>query len=169
LAHGWQVLALDPFYFGESQLKSHAYLFALLVSSVGERPLGVQASQIQRVAAWLKDEQKAKQVRVVANGPRTSLLAMAAAASDEESIDRLTLRGSLGSLREVIENGSQVDRMPEQFCFGLLETADIAQLAALIVPREVQFLEPSDRVQKELAGLRDVYRQQGKTFDPLAQ
>jgi hypothetical protein len=94
-------------------------------------------------------------------------VALAAAASDE-SIDSLQLKGSLGSLKEVIEQGGQVDKTPEQFCFGLLETADIAQLAELVAPREVLFVEPSERAKKELAALRATYRKLGKKFDPLA-
>lgn len=167
LASGWQVLAVDPFYFGESKIKSHDFLFALLVSSVGERPLGVQSRQLHAIARWLKEEHKATRVQIVADGPRTSLIALAAAASDE-SIDRVTLRGSLGSLKEIIEQGGQVDKTPEAFCFGLLEKADIAQLAALVAPREVQFVEPSERIKKELSGLREVYAKAGKPFDPLA-
>jgi hypothetical protein len=167
LEEGWRVLAVDPFYFGESKIKSHAALFAILVSSVGERPLGVQANQLHHIARWLKNEQKSKQVRVAAIGPRTSLLALAAAASDE-AIDGVELKGSLGSLKEVIERGGQVDQTPEQFCFGLLETADVAQLAGLVVPREVKFVEPSERVKQELAKLKSAYEGAGKSFDPLA-
>jgi hypothetical protein len=168
LADHWRVVAVDPFYFGESKIKSHDFLFALLVSSVGERPLGIQAAQLQRIAQWLKPEQKAKQVRLVAVGPRTSLIALAAAASDE-SINRVDLQGSLGSLKEIIEQGGQVDKTPEQFCFGLLETADIVQLAALATPREVRFVQPSERVKQELAGLKAAYKRSGKEFDPLAE
>lgn len=149
LADGWQVLAVDPFYFGESKIKSHDFLFALLVSSAGERALGVQAAQLHQIARWLKEERNAKNVRIVASGPRTSLIALTAAASDE-GIDSLQLRGSLGSLQEVIEQGGQVDKTPEQFCFGLLETTDIAQMAKLVAPREVDFVDPSDRLRKKL-------------------
>jgi hypothetical protein len=70
-------------------------------------------------------------------------------------------------LKELIEQGKQVNQTPELFCFGLLATADIAQMAALIAPREVRFVEPSQRVKAELAGLKDVYARHGKQFDPL--
>jgi len=138
------------------------------VSSVGERPLGVQARQLQAIARHLKTVRPASRVAVQAHGPRTSLIALAAAASDESAIDVLTLHGSLGSLRELIEQGKQVNQSPEQFCFGLLATADIAQMAALVAPREVRFVEPSQRVKTELAGLKNVYAGHGKQFDPLA-
>ena len=148
LAKGWQVLAVDSFYFGESKIKSHDFLFALLVSSVGERPLGVQAGQLHSIARWLKEEHKAKQVQIVADGPRTSLIALTAVASGA-GFDRLILHGSLGSLKGVVEQGGQVDQAPEQFCFGLLETADIEQLIGLTNPCTVDVIAPPDRTKKE--------------------
>lgn len=166
LAEKWRVVAVDPFYFGESKIKSHSFLFALLVSSVGERPLGVQAKQLQQISQWLKTERDAKEVRLFAVGSRTSLMALAATASDER-IDGASLQGSLGSLKEVIEQGGQVDKTPEQFCFGLLATADIRQMVELIAPREVRFVEPSDRAKQELANLKGTYQSLGKQFDPL--
>ena len=167
LAAGQRVVAIDPFYFGESKIASRDFLFGLLVSSVGQRPLGVQAHQIQAIARQLKSDAPAQNVQIVAIGPRTSLAALAAAACEEKAIDRLVLHGSLGSLREVIEQGGQVNKTPEQFCFGLLAAADIGPMAALVAPRELNFAEPSERVKQELASLKEVYAQHGKQFDPL--
>ncbi|MGH7202384.1 MAG: alpha/beta hydrolase family protein, partial [Planctomycetaceae bacterium] len=42
LKAGQRVLAVDLFYFGESKIVQKDFLYALLVSSVGERPLGIQ-------------------------------------------------------------------------------------------------------------------------------
>jgi hypothetical protein len=168
LKSGRSVLAVDPFYLGESKIAKRDFLFALLVSSVGERPLGVQAQQLIQIAQYCKTARGHKDVRLHAIGPRTSLMALAAAASDEKAIDGLELSGSLGSLKEVIEQGGQVDKTPEQFCFGLLATTDIAQMAALVAPREVRFAEPSVRVKQELAGLKQIYAEHSKDFDPLA-
>jgi hypothetical protein len=168
LAAGQRVVAIDPFYLGESKIEKRDFLFALLVSSVGQRPLGVQVHQLRTIARQLKSEAPMASVRIHAIGPRTSLMALAAAACDEKLIDAVELHGSLGSLKEVIEQGGQVDKTPEQFCFGLLATTDIAQMAALVAPREVKFVEPSERAKKELTGLKDIYQQLGKQFDPLA-
>src|SRR5262249_11634823 len=52
LGAGRRVLALDPFYFGECQFKERGYLWALLVGTVGERPLGLQAGQVAAAARW---------------------------------------------------------------------------------------------------------------------
>jgi hypothetical protein len=72
----------------------------------------------------------------------------------------------LGSLKEVIERNWTVAQAPELFCFGLLESWDIKQIAALVAPRAVRFVDASDRVRQELADLGQWYRVLGSDFDP---
>ena len=97
-----------------------------------------------------------------------SLVALTTAALEDKAVASVRLHGSLGSLKEVIEQGGAVNTSPEQFCFGLLEQTDISRLAMLVAPRELRFAEPSDRVQKELASSKDWYKLLGKELDPLA-
>jgi hypothetical protein len=130
LADGYRVVAVDPFYFGESKIQSHAYLFALLTATIGDRPLGIQASQLTATARWCM-ERKTEPVTIVARGPRTSLIALTAAALEPEAIAGVERHESLTSLKEVIEKNWAVNEKPEIFCFGLLEAFDIPQLAAL--------------------------------------
>ena len=168
LAAGQSVLAIDPFYVGESKIAQKDFLFALLVSAVGHRPLGLQASQVAGIARWLKAsrEHAGQSITVAAHGPRASLCALAAAAL-EPAIDRTQLHQSYGSLQEVLEQNLTVDKTPELFCFGLLEQFDILQLTALASPRPVVFHSPSDRVQKELAGLEAWYSRQKLDLNAL--
>ena len=133
LADGKRVLAIDPFYYGESKIRSHDHLFALLVAAVGERPLGIQASQITAVARWAKSEFSAP-VELVSVGPRSSLVALCAGALDRNAITGVDARDSLRSLKEIIEKNLSVDKAPELFCFGLLESFDIADLRRLGAP-----------------------------------
>src|SRR5262249_2905353 len=128
LDSGKQVLAVDPFYFGEAKLGQRAYLFGLLVSAVGERPLAVQASQLAAVARWSLAQHKTGPVTIVAEGPRSSLFALVAAALEEKAIASVRLRGSFGSLKEIIEQNRDVGSAPELFTFGLLERFDIRTL-----------------------------------------
>ncbi|MGE5194534.1 MAG: alpha/beta hydrolase family protein, partial [Deltaproteobacteria bacterium] len=103
LDSGRRVLTVDPFYFGESKLGQRDYLFGLLVSTVGERPLAVQAGQVVAVARWSMGQHKSGPVTLVAHGPRTSLFALVAAAVEEKGVARVELHGSLGSLKEILE------------------------------------------------------------------
>ena len=89
-----QVIAVDPFYLRESKIRSRDFLFALLVSSVGDRPLGIQASQLCTVSLCLKIGRGAVSVTLVKNGESTSLSAVITAAL-ESAIDQVELRSAL--------------------------------------------------------------------------
>jgi hypothetical protein len=128
---GKRVLAVDPFYWGEGALPSHAYLFGLLLGAVGERPLGVQAGQIAAVARWSRLHHKAP-VRVVSAGSEVAgLVALVAAALEPEAIDGFSAAKSYKSLKDVLDQNLYYQQRPEVFCFGLLEHFDIPQIEAL--------------------------------------
>jgi hypothetical protein len=136
---GTRVLAMDPFYFGESKIATRDFLFGLQVASVGDRPLGLQASQIMAAARWLKREYPGQTPELIAFGPRTSLAALIAGALETEAVGKVTLHRSFSSLKEILDQTMSADKTPELFCFGLLESFDIGQMAALVKPREVNF------------------------------
>jgi dienelactone hydrolase len=162
LASGQRVGAVDPFYFGESRIRSRDHLFALLISAVGERPLGIQAGQVAATARWAAQRDGGKPVSLLALGPRSSLFALIAAAQEENAIDAVELRESLGSLKEVIEQNWAVNEKPELFCFGLLENFDVKHLAALVAPRPVRFVSPTARLKSELEDLPGWFRTVGE-------
>jgi len=138
LAAGRRVLAVDPWYFGECDMGARGYLFALLVSTIGERPLGLQSSQIGAIALWARKEFDSGPVHLIAVGPRISTIALVAAAIDPRAIGSVQTQQALGSLKEVLTTNKSVNDAPELFCFGLLKEFDIAQFVELIAPREVE-------------------------------
>lgn len=168
LDRGERVFAVDPFYVGEAKVAEKDYLFALMMSAVGDRPLGLQASELAAVARWAVKERAAGPPSIIAIGPRTSTMALVAAAIEEDAIGGLELREASGSLKELIESRAAYSKSPELFCFGLLEEFDVAQLAALAAPRPVVFVKPDERARKELAGLKSWYATWGVALDPLA-
>jgi hypothetical protein len=137
LQAGQRVLAVDPFYFGESKIAQKDFLYGLLVSAVGERPLGIQADQIAAASRWLAKAQSTGPVTVVAVGRRLGLGALVAAALEEQAIGGLELHQPFASLKQVVEEGLEVPAGPELFCFGLLAEFDVPQLVRLIEPRMV--------------------------------
>jgi hypothetical protein len=141
LAAGDRVLAVDLFYLGECQIPERGYLFALLVAAVGERPLGIQSSQLAAVARWGSVDHKLGPVTLKAIGPRASAIVLVAAAMEEQAIAAVELHDCLASFKQVIEQDRSVDQTPELFCFGLLETFDIKQLFALVAPRPVRSIQ----------------------------
>lgn len=131
VAEGHRVFAMDPFYFGESRISERPELYGLLVAAVGERPLGVQASQIRAVARWLNDEQQAGPVYVAALGRRTGLGALIAQALDPQEIAGLHVEKPFVTLRQIINEDLQATDGPELFCFGLLQEFDIPEIKSL--------------------------------------
>lgn len=166
VASGNRVLAVDPFYIGQSKISDKDFLFALLLGAVGDRTLGIQASQVGAIARWLHQPERPP-ARIFAYGPRTGLIALAAAALETQGVGSLFLHESLPTLRQVIEKNTPITAGPEYFTFGLLEKMDVATLAGLIAPRSVTFENASERHREELAGLKGLYEAFGKSFDPL--
>jgi len=167
LDRGERVVAMDPFYLGESKIAERDFLFALLLAAIGDRPLGLQAGQLIAVAQWLQDAHTDGPVTLAAVGPRISLAALCASAIEQDAIAGLELTGSLGSLRQVVEESQSVDKAPELFCFGLLETDDILQIAATVAPRPVTFRNSDEALRKRLADLPGWYRTLGAEFRPF--
>lgn len=140
-ADGHRVIAIDPFTYGESKIASHGFLFAMTAAAVGERPLGILASQIAAAARWAETEFKQGPVTVVAVGPRASLVALVAASLETRSVAGLQLHQPMATLKDLIEKGVGVDKMPEMFCFGLLREFDMKGLVALAAPRPVDIIK----------------------------
>jgi hypothetical protein len=104
--------------------------------TIGDRPLGLQASQISAAARWMGDKYRGEEVSLVTVGPRSSTLALIAAAL-EPSIAAVDLNQPLTSLRDVIEKDWTMEKTPEMFCFGLLAEFDLKDIEALVAPRKV--------------------------------
>ncbi|TVQ03122.1 MAG: hypothetical protein EA381_01965 [Planctomycetaceae bacterium] len=163
LARGDAVLAVDPFYFGQSQFPSHGYLQALLVATIGERAIGIQASQITSIGRWVASRDGAA-VELMTLGHRTAPIGLISAALEPQAIRAVTSVGARASLREVIEKNEPVTAAPEAFCFGLLEHFDVPQLGALIAPRPLTFAQTTDRHAADWEGLSQLYQREGATL-----
>jgi hypothetical protein len=136
LAAGQRVLAVDPFYFGESKISQRDFLYALLVAATGDRPLGIQTSQLAAIARWTVTEFPSSPLTLESHGPRLGLAALLATALEPTAITTLHQTDALPSLHEVIRQNWSVDKYPELFCFGLLAHFDIPQLRASSEPRD---------------------------------
>jgi len=131
LAAGRRVVAADPFYFGELVPAEKDFLWALMLATIGDRPLGLQAGQVLALARWWESEHPGEAVRICGVGPRASTVALVAAALAPQTFAGVDLRDSWTSLREILTQNRRFEQMPELFCFGLLEAFDLPALQAL--------------------------------------
>ena len=151
---GERVLAVDPFYVGESRLFDKDYLWALMLATVGDRPLGLQAGEISAVARWAAGPRKLGPLTLHLDGKRATVIGLVAAALENKSIAAVGVSHPLGSLKELIEKREPYAASPELFGFGLLHDFDVLQLAALVAPRPLRIADASPRAISELFPLR---------------
>ena len=132
LQNDYRVLAMDPFNFGECSFTELAYLWSLMVSTVGERPLGIQSGEVLRVTEWARSRHPSEPIIVVTDGPRCSAIGLVSAALSANAISAVEEHGALKSLKEIVQANYAFDKMPELFCAGLLEVTDLPHLRELI-------------------------------------
>jgi dienelactone hydrolase len=153
---GQRVLVFDPLFFGANlpgSSKSDLSQFAILLNSLGERALGLEASQVAAVARWLNLDldhgspspgslgtnltASATPVSIVTTGARSETVAITAAALEPELFSRLESRQSISSLMDVFNHPSAYRDAPEMKCFSLYHDFDFNILAAIASPVQV--------------------------------
>ena len=129
---GEQVLALDLLFFGDSTPKERGFwTYTQLIATVGERPLGIEASQLLAAADWLKTAFGASRVRVETTGFRSQVVSLVAAALRPEVFSGVVNREGIQSLRYLLDKPVDYTAAPDLFCLDLLKEFDIESLRAL--------------------------------------
>ncbi|MEW4487379.1 acetylxylan esterase [Thalassoglobus sp. JC818] len=136
LEAGRRVLAVDLFSHGESTISQRDFLYGLLVSSVGQRPLGIQVAQLLSIVEMHRTETEAP-IELLALGPKSGLTVLLAAALHPEYFDRVKIVDGFSSLKDIITRDLQIPDGPELFCFGLLETFDIPLFRDMAAPVKI--------------------------------
>ncbi|MGC2402856.1 MAG: hypothetical protein WA510_23905 [Acidobacteriaceae bacterium] len=158
LSRGQKVLVLDPLFFGENVPGSpdeEVPAYAQMLSSLGQRPVGLEAAQVTAVIRWLGENldhgsptphsgganppQATPSVRMVTTGPRSETVALVAAALEPDLFGQVELQQSIPSLSDVFEHPSAYSKAPEVMCFNLYHEFDFNTLALIASPAKVNF------------------------------
>ena len=133
LDSGHRVICMDPLLIGQAAPPDSIGANAMLIGTVGERPLGIQVAQLLAAIEALAAEHDFSTLVIHSVGPRTSLAATCAAALDgDRRIEDVVTAGLPDSLKTFLEPGHSFNQTPEVYCFGLLRDFDIPQLRALM-------------------------------------
>ena len=135
---GEQVLALDLMFTGTSWKETQPYEFAQLLDGLGDRPLGIEAAQLDRIAHWARERAGVSNVRLEAGGIRTQMISLVAAALDPALFSALVVRNGIHSLSYVLELPVRFEQAPELFCLDLYKDFDIDRLEVLAAPGKVK-------------------------------
>jgi hypothetical protein len=138
---GEQVLALDTVFTGSAHPASPDPAdWPLLVTSIGERPLGLEAAQLAAIAKWLRGN-SSRSVQVETDGIRTSVIAAVAAAVEPGAFSTINSHHAMKSLAYLLDTPVEYRSAPDLFCLDLYKYFDIDSIAAIAEPAKIQDID----------------------------
>lgn len=141
---GEQILALDLMFTGSAWKGKDTFEFAQMLGGLGERPMGLQAAQLIRIARWAEQKSRTAKVRLEVSGIRNQASALVAAALEPDLFSEITVRDGIRSFSYVLEKPVTYAQAPELFCLDLYKEFDIDRLEALAAPVTVQSRQPRE-------------------------
>ncbi len=141
-----QVLALDVIFNGEMVPQSPDPTdYELILASMGDRPLGIEAGQLIAAAKWLAQTSGQTHVRLEAAGMRSQVVALVAAALEPKLFSEMAISGGTHSLGFLLDAAVPFRSAPELFCLDLYKDFDLDHFRAMAAPtriRETDFVKP---------------------------
>jgi dienelactone hydrolase len=137
-SRGDQVLALDLMFTGSAWKGKDTFEFAQMLGGLGERPLGLQAAQLIRIARWAEQKSGTAKVRLDVSGMRNQAVALVAAALEPDLFSEITVWDGIRSFSYVLEKPVTYAQAPELFCLDLYKEFDVDRLEVLAAPVAVQ-------------------------------
>jgi hypothetical protein len=135
---GEQVLALDPFFMGETiPQKPDPTDWELLVATTGDRPLGIEAAQVIAAAKWLRGVSGQRHARLETTGIRSEVIGLVAAALEPTLFSEQVSRQAMRSLGYLLDAPVIFRAAPELFCLDLYKDFDIDRFITLAAPTKV--------------------------------
>ena len=144
---GQQVLALDLIFngFTSPQIPDPTD-WETLTSSLGDRPLGLEAAQLLGVAHWLRENNAGRPISIETDGIRSAVIAAVAAAIDPAAFSSVTSHHGMKSLSYLLDTPVAFRSAPDLFCLDLYRDFDIDSIAAIAAPVMIRNLEPVEEV-----------------------
>jgi hypothetical protein len=143
---GQQVLALNLVFIGDASpdqfggpksLWQPSALYAELLTSVGDRPLGIQVGQLLGATKWLEQEKGVYSVSIETTGMRSQIAALSACALQPTTYSELFVREGIRDFKYLLSKPISYQDAPELFCPDLYKEFSIEHLAALVTPTKL--------------------------------
>jgi dienelactone hydrolase len=139
---GEQVLALEPLFNGATiPQQPDSTDWEMLVSTMGDRPLGLQVAQLLGVIFWLRPKAGGAPVRLETTGIRSQVVALVAAALEPAAFSSLVNHQGMRSLSYLLDTPVPFRTAPELFCLDFYKYFDVDRLAAMAAPVSVTTTE----------------------------
>jgi dienelactone hydrolase len=135
---GEQTLAFEPLFFGStSPDETEPAYWEMLVASRGDRAIGLEVAQLIATAKSFRSVTGTTNIRVVTDGIRSQVVALAAAALEPDLLSEVESRNAMSSLRYLLDAPVAYRTAPDLFCLDLYKYFDIDRMTILASPVKV--------------------------------
>jgi hypothetical protein len=135
---GEQVLALDLIFNGSSRPQTPDPTdWETIVSSVGDRPLGLEAAQLLGIAKWLSVHSEHSPVQIETDGIRSAVIAAVAAAIEPTAFSRISSDHAMKSLGYLLSTPVPFRAAADLYCLDLFKYFDIDSITAIAAPTPI--------------------------------
>ncbi|MGH9667563.1 MAG: alpha/beta hydrolase family protein [Bryobacteraceae bacterium] len=129
---GEQAVSVDLVFHGDAAPASRdVSSYVLMLSTTGQRALGVEAAQLISIARWMQARSGARNVRLESAGIRNQVVALTAAALEPELFSEVVVHDGMRSLQYLLDTPVRFEKAPDLFCLDLYKDFDIDRLALL--------------------------------------
>ncbi len=136
---GEQVLALDTIFNGATKPEeSDPGAWAMMVTTDGKRPLGLEVEQLLAVARWFQAASGQAKIRVQTVGIRSQVVAQVAAALSPDLFAAIVSDDAIDSLGSLMEGPLLFRSVPELFCLDLYKYFDIDLFTSMAEPVRIE-------------------------------
>lgn len=137
LSRNERVVAADLLFTGECKpSRGECWQFAQMISTVGGRPLGIQAAQVEACLQWMR-QLFGGPLWMQTDGIASGLAALVCLALNPESAEHLRMFHFTSSLKNLLYEKRSYNEIPSLFCFGLLARVDIPEMIELTQPASI--------------------------------
>ena len=134
------VIIVDLLFIGESVPAGISpWQYAMLIATVGKRPLGIQVRQLQLLVEWVCQKYQVPQISLQSQGWNSGIVVLAASGLSPGRVKRINATEALVDLKVLINQHLDYENYPALFCFGLLEEFNVPELMALSSQVEIQY------------------------------
>jgi dienelactone hydrolase len=133
--HGEQVLALDLIFNGFTRPQTPDPTdWETLVSTSGDRPVGLEVAQLIAIAKWLRASGAHEPIQIETEGIRSGVIAAIAAATDPGTFSAIITRHGMKSLGYLLTEPVPLRSAPDLFCLDLYKYFDLDSIKAIAAP-----------------------------------
>ena len=131
-------MVVDLTFFGDAWKENESFSYVQVLDGEGDRPLGMQAAQLLKLANWIREHAGVPKVRLESRGVRSQTIGLVAAALQPDLFSEVVAHEGMSSLGWVLQKPVTFEEAPELFCLDLYKEFDLNRLAVIAAPTQVK-------------------------------